>query len=74
LVSALVSLRSIGYHFKEIVGAPAMRTAQEYRQQAQDCLKLAKEAKDIYAKEAMSELAEEFRKVAELLEHQGRKH
>jgi hypothetical protein len=36
--------------------------------------KLAKEAKDIYAKEAMSELAEEFRKVAELLEHQGRKH
>ena len=51
-----------------------MRTAQEYRQQAQDCLKLAKEAKDIYAKEAMSEFAEEFRKVAELLEHQGRKH
>ena len=51
-----------------------MRTAQEYRQQAQDCLKLAKEAKDIYAKEAMSELAEEFCKVAELLEHQGRKH
>jgi hypothetical protein len=45
-----------------------MPTAKEYRQQAQECLELAKGAKDLYAKEAMAELAEEFRKTAELLE------
>jgi hypothetical protein len=50
-------------------GVPAMPTAKEYRQQAKECLDLAKAAKDLYAKEAMTELAEEFSKTAELLEH-----
>jgi hypothetical protein len=49
-------------------------TALEFRQQAQDCLKLAREARNAYAREAMTELAEEFSKAAELLEHQAHKH
>ncbi len=48
---------------------PTTPTAKEYRQQAKECLDLAKAAKDLYAKEAMAELAEEFSKTAELLEH-----
>ena len=48
-----------------------MPTAKEYREQAKRCLILAKEAKDLYAKEAMAELAEEFSTAAELLEHQA---
>ena len=54
----------------------AMLTAKEYRQQAQDCLKLAKQAKKLYAKVAMTELAEKFNGVAEKLErnHPLRKH
>ena len=50
-----------------------MRTAKEYRQQAKECLNLAKEAKDLYAKEAMMELAEEFSASAELLERPASK-
>jgi hypothetical protein len=46
-----------------------MPTAKEYRQQAKECVELAKAAKDLYAKEAMAELAEEFSKIADLLEH-----
>jgi hypothetical protein len=46
-----------------------MPTPNEYREQAKECLELAKEAKDLYAKEAMVELAEEFGAAAELLEH-----
>ena len=45
-----------------------MSTARKHRQQAKQCLELAKAAKDFYVKEAMVELAEEFRKTAELLE------
>ncbi len=44
-----------------------MLTAKEYRQQAQDCLKLAKQAKELYAKEAMTD-AEKFNGVAEKLD------
>jgi hypothetical protein len=46
-----------------------MPTAKEYRQQAKECLDLAKAAKDFWVKEAMAELEEEFSKMAELLEH-----
>jgi 3-methyladenine DNA glycosylase AlkC len=48
-----------------------MPTAKEYRQQAKECLELAKGAKDLYVKEAMAELAEEFRKTADLLERRA---
>lgn len=46
-----------------------MPTARQHRQQAKQCLELAKAAEDFYVKEAMAELAEEFSKMAELLEH-----
>ena len=45
-----------------------MPTAKEYRRQAQECLELAKMARDLYAKQAMAELAEEFDKTADALE------
>ena len=45
-----------------------MPTAKEYRQQAQECLELAKEATEPYAIRAMMELAEEFNKAADNLE------
>ena len=45
-----------------------MPTSKEYRQQARECLELAKAAKDLYAKQAMTELAEEFNKAADTLD------
>ena len=48
-----------------------MPTAKDYRQQAQQCLELAKAAKDLYAKQAMTELAEEFNKAADTLERKS---
>jgi len=47
-----------------------MPTSKEYRQQARECLELAKAAKDLYAKQAMTELAEEFARAAEQLERE----
>ena len=48
-----------------------MPTAKDYRQQAQQCLELAKAAKDSYTKQAMTELAEEFNKAADTLERKS---
>ena len=48
-----------------------MPTAKEYRQQAQECVELAKTAKDLYAKQAMMELAEEFSQAADALERKS---
>jgi hypothetical protein len=48
-----------------------MPTAKEYRQQAQECLELAKAAGDLYAKQAMTELAEKFNKAADDLERKS---
>ena len=50
-----------------------MRTAKEYRRHATECLRLANEAKDLYAREAMKELAQEFSAAAELLEQRPSK-
>jgi len=46
-----------------------MPMAKEYRQQAKECLELAKAVKEQYVKETMAELAEELSTTAELLEH-----
>jgi hypothetical protein len=48
-----------------------MPTAKEYRQQAQECLELAKKATDLYAIQAMMELADEFNKAADDLERKS---
>jgi len=48
-----------------------MPTAKEYRRQAQEFLELARAARDLYAKEAMVELAEEFNKAADALERKS---
>ena len=48
-----------------------MPTAKEYRRQAQECVELAKAARDQFAKQAMVELAEEFNKVADTLERKS---
>ena len=42
-----------------------MATAKEYRQRAKQCLQLAEAADELYAKQAMFELAQEFNKAAE---------
>ena len=52
-------------------GSPVMPAGKEYRQQAEECLELAKTATDAYAIEAMTELAQEFNKAAEELEHKS---
>jgi hypothetical protein len=45
-----------------------MPTPKEFRKNADDCLRLAREADEIYAKMALIELASEFRLLAEHLE------
>jgi hypothetical protein len=43
-------------------------TAKECRYNAEACLKLANEAREIYARTALIELAQEFRALAQQLE------
>jgi hypothetical protein len=45
-----------------------MQTTKQYRHNAEVCLKLASETKEIYAKIALTDLATEFRGLAEDLE------
>jgi hypothetical protein len=45
-----------------------MPTPKEFRKNADDCLKLARETTEIYASMALIEMATEFRVVAEYLE------
>jgi hypothetical protein len=49
----------------------AMPTSKECRQHAEECLNLAKEATQIYARQALLELAAEFRQVAKELERRS---
>jgi hypothetical protein len=49
----------------------AMPTPNECRQHAEECLKLAKETPQIYARQALLELAAEFQQIAEELERRG---
>ncbi len=50
-----------------------MPTAKECRNNAEICLKLANETREIYAKNALIELAEEFRALARHLERSSKK-
>jgi hypothetical protein len=43
-----------------------MPTPKEFRKNADDCLKLARETTEIYASMALIEMATEFRVIAEL--------
>jgi hypothetical protein len=45
---------------------PVMPTPKEFRKNADDCLKLARETTEIYASMALIEMATEFRVIAEL--------
>jgi hypothetical protein len=45
-----------------------MPTPKECRQHAEECLRLANETTQIYARQALLELAAEFREIAEELE------
>jgi hypothetical protein len=49
-----------------------MPTPKECRHHAEECLKLASETKEIYAKMALIELANEFRAMAGHLEREAR--
>ena len=48
-----------------------MPTPQEFRKNADDCLRLAQETDEIYAKMALMELATEFCAMAEHLEREA---
>ena len=48
-------------------------TTMEFRQRAIDCLRLAEEATDAYAKVALTDLATEFRQRAEASERRDRR-
>ena len=48
-----------------------MPTPKELRRNSEDCLKLARESEQIYAKMALIEMATEFRIVAEHLEREA---
>jgi hypothetical protein len=50
-----------------------MPTAKECRFNAENCLKLADETREIYARSALIELAEEFRALARHLEHNSKR-
>jgi hypothetical protein len=50
-----------------------MPTAKECRYNAEICLKLADETREIYARSALIELAEEFRLLARHLEHSSKR-
>ena len=45
-----------------------MPTPKEFRKNADDCLRLARETKEIYAKLALIEMATEFRVMAQHVE------
>jgi len=45
-----------------------MPTAKEYRQRAEECLRLARSAGELYVKVALAELAQEFHRTADDLE------
>jgi hypothetical protein len=50
-----------------------MPTAKECRHNAEICIKLADETREIYAKNALIELAEEFRALATHLESSSKR-
>ena len=48
-----------------------MSSAKVYRRRAEECAQLAKEATQIYVKVALNELADEFEKLADLMERES---
>jgi hypothetical protein len=50
-----------------------MPTSKEYRFRAKECLRLADETKEIYARMALLELAAEFRAMAQQMEFRARR-
>ena len=50
-----------------------MPTSREYRHRAEECLKLANEAAEIYARMALLELAGDFRVMAQQLDLRARR-
>jgi hypothetical protein len=51
----------------------AMNTPKQYRQQAADCLKLAGEAHEAYARAALADLADELRETADEVERRAKR-
>ena len=51
----------------------AMNTPKQFRQQAVDCLKLAGETHEAYARAALTDLANEFRETADKVERREKR-
>jgi hypothetical protein len=52
------------------IGGAPMPTSKEYRQRAEECLELAKQAEEFYVRTALIELADAFKEQAERIERQ----
>ena len=50
-----------------------MQSAQQYRQQAEQCRNLAREAKELYVKTELIEMAADFSEIATKLEGQRKR-
>lgn len=50
-----------------------MPTSKEYRHRAEECLRLANETKEIFARMALLELVTKFRAIAQQLEFRERR-
>ena len=50
-----------------------MPTSKEYRHRAEECLRLANETKEIFARQALLELVTKFRAIAQQLEFRERR-
>ena len=65
------TIQLLGELYLPAFGA-VMLTSKEYVRQAEDCLQLANASSDVYVREALTELASDFKSIAKALEQRER--
>jgi hypothetical protein len=64
------TIQQLGELYSRAFGA-VMLTSKAYLQQAEECLQLANSSSDVYVKDALTELASDFKAMAEDLEQRN---
>ena len=64
------NVQLLGQLYSQAFGA-VMLTSKEYLQQAEECLQLANASSDVYVKDALTELASDFKAMAKDLEQRN---
>jgi hypothetical protein len=64
------TIQLLGEFYLLAFGA-VMLTSKEYLQQAEECLQLANASSDVYVKDALTELASDFKAMAKDLEQRN---